>query len=773
MSSHRRSLRVYLFLSATLLAAGMLVVTMGCPGTEPWDQKPLEFPNENPVDQHTAISVVQSDNKSLRGMVSFAQAEIHTVEAGGERWSQVRLEGLEDGKGEHGYPGVPMLRRLVAVPLGARIVLRSAGPTIRETRKINLFPFQALHGEYAVELDDYTQELPPPELFAPQPFFRDAAAYARDALYPAEVCSVQYLGQLRDLRLAAVEFAAGQYNPVTRQLTLFSTMDYELAFEGGEPDFLTRASQNPFETTTGIHSSFLLNHDVLSAHVSSEGIQRFCPGEEFLILTHPRYRAPADQLADWKRLKGISTTVVNVNDGDDPGPDTKEQIDAFIDEHYDECMVRPSYILLFGDAEDIPTWIIQRLIKDPGVTIATDYPYSTYNTAPEVHDMCPDFALGRIPVNTEQQAQIVVDKIIQYESNPPAGPGLFYNQIAFPAAFECCRTGVPDPGWENGRSFIGKAEFFRDLLVGLGYGVERIYDLNVRGEYEGDSTPRAYSNGTPLPSPLRPEDNYPWDGDTNDVIAAFNEGRTIIVHFDHGGVTGWGHPHFVNSDLSQLTNGDRLPVVFNMDCSSGAFDHTCFAESALRMSGGGAVAVFAWTRMSNSYYPSPVMKSVLGGLWPAAFPEYADGTPKHRLGDLLNYSKLGMANVAAGEDPNSTAYLNAINHIRLYHLIGDPTLDIWTGSPVRLPGDIFLIPFPDFLDIPYDVEGAMITALQEQEPPGGVVGLPPVLAPIARGVVREGTARLPYINQPLAGVPLRYFATMPNAISTELRVMNP
>lgn len=770
MPSSRRFPFASSVLPAALLAGGMLLAIAGCPGT---DQDQLEFPDERPVDAHTQISVLESDNKSLRGMVSFAQAEMYTVEAGGQRWTQVHLAGLEDGGGEPGQPGVPMLRRLVAVPQGAQVVLRSAMPTIAQTRKINLFPFQPLHGEYPVELDDYTDELPPPALFAPQPFFQDATAYAQDAPYPAEVCRLQDLGQFRDLRLAAIEFAAGQYNPVTQQLTLFSTMEYELEFEGGEPYFLTQGSTNPFETANGLHSNLLLNHDVLNAYVSSAVLQRVCFGEEFLILTHPAYRTQADQLADWKRQKGISTTVVNVNDGDGPGPDTKEQIDAYIDEHYDNCVVRPSYILLFGDAEDIPTWIIQRLIKDPGVTIATDYPYSTYNTPPEAHDMTPDFALGRIPVNTEQQAQTVVDKIIQYENNPPATPpALFYNQIAFPAAFECCRTDVTEPGWEDGRSFIGKAEFFRNLLVGLGYGVQRIYDLNVRGEYDGDSTPRAYSNGNALPSPLRPEDNYPWDGDTNDIIAAFNEGRTIIVHFDHGGVTGWGHPHFVNSDLSQLANGDRLPVVFNMDCSSGAFDSTCFAESALRLSGGGAIAVFAWTRMSNSYYPSPVMKSVLGGLWPTAFPEYADGTPKHRLGDLLNYSKLGMANAAAGEDTNSTFYLNTINHVRLYHLIGDPTLDIWTGSPVRLPRDIFLIPFPDFLEIPYAVEGAVITALQEQAP-AGTAGLPPTLVPIARGVVQDGKAILPYVNQPLDDVPLRFFAGMPNAVSTELGVMNP
>jgi hypothetical protein len=53
-------------------------------------------------------------------------------------------------------------------------------------------------------------------------------------------------------------------------------------------------------------------------------------------------------------------------------------------------------------------------------------------------DFWPDFAVGSIPVDTLQQANDVVDKIIDYEQNPPNNTA-FYQNITFASQFQCCR----------------------------------------------------------------------------------------------------------------------------------------------------------------------------------------------------------------------------------------------------------------------------------------------------------------------------------------------
>ena len=134
-----------------------------------------------------------------------------------------------------------------------------------------------------------------------------------------------------------------------------------------------------------------------------------------------------------------------------------------------------------------------------------------------------------------------------------------------------------------------------------------------------------------------------------------------------------------------------------------------FAEKLLRRSGGGAVGVFGWTRMSNTMYYRALIEGTLGALWPGTLPSYGDGSVKSRLGDLFNFSKIYMAYKHASWNPNASDGPNTLNHVRLYHFFGDPTLEARTDDPYELPHDIVLIPLPDYLHINYAEEGALIT----------------------------------------------------------------
>ena len=70
-----------------------------------------------------------------------------------------------------------------------------------------------------------------------------------------------------------------------------------------------------------------------------------------------------------------------------------------------------------------------------------------------------------------------------------------------------------------------------------------------------------------------------------------------MLHRNHGWRRGWYRPLFTIDDLPSLDNGDLLPVVFSVNCSSGIFDSTklSWAEAILRMDGGGAVAILGDT----------------------------------------------------------------------------------------------------------------------------------------------------------------------------------
>jgi hypothetical protein len=672
------------------------------------------------------------------------------------------MEGLALAAARSGQPALPAWRRLVAVPSGAEPVLAFARPVIGGRHTLRLYPHQPSRDDPDPRADDYKETPPPAVFFAGQPFVKDVIAYSTNALFPATPCTVNKLrGKARDLFVAVVECAAGQYNPVTQALTLFRSVDAQIEFHGGSGTFVPQAALGSFEPITQSYRGAMLNESAIGRYAVEDTTQRLCAGEEFLILTHPKYRSAADTLATFKTDRGIPSRVFNVNDGAGPGPDTKESIDAFIESRYARCLVRPSYVLLLGDSGDIPTWLVQNLTKPSGSQIATDHPYASLGSALALNDLLPDFALGRIPVNTAAEAQNVVDKIIKYEGQPLLDAS-FYVNAAIAAYFECCRTDA-GAGREDGRSFIRRAEYVRTQLMLAGYQAKRIYNTSPKyhPEYSLDATPRAYWDGDPLPADLLPASSFPWNGHTQDIIQAFNAGKSLFFHLDHGYNGGWGDPPFNKSNVAGLTNGDKLPVVFNLNCSSGGFDSDSFSEVLLKQAGGGAIGVYGWTRVSNTGYYGAVLKGALDSFWPGTLPDFGGPWPQPRLGDVLNSSKLLMASTFAGSDMASEDYQKTLNHIRMYHLFGDPTLAAWTGDPYPIGMHVVVIPKFDRIDITYPVNDAVITVAQKTT--GGVV-------PIARGRVTNGAASLPYVNTPLVNVPLTVSATKPNAISQKLSV---
>ena len=99
------------------------------------------------------------------------------------------------------------------------------------------------------------------------------------------------------------------------------------------------------------YTDLLLNKNDLPQYVEDRHPEPICHGEELIIITHTSFRQAADKLAKWKNDKGILTSVFEVD-----GSVTAGQIGAFVDQRYDQCIVRPSYLLLLGDAEFVPTF---------------------------------------------------------------------------------------------------------------------------------------------------------------------------------------------------------------------------------------------------------------------------------------------------------------------------------------------------------------------------------------------------------------------------------
>jgi hypothetical protein len=724
------------------------------------------------------VPVGKSTARKLEARIVFGEPELVTDDAGGERWTQVTVPGAFEDDDRIGLPAVQFVRRLVAVPQGARLSVE-ARPKGAQTIPLNLFPVQDQAPMSHHTPDDYFDQLPPEEVFADPPFARSRRAYKRNAPYPQKLCTARSLGTWRDLQIAQIECAAGRYRAKDEKLTLFESLQLELSFKGGSGQFISRESLGLFEGESTTYRDAVINKAVIDAGVSDPVPHIKCTGEELVVLTHPDLRPAADTLAQWKNDKGIPTSVFNVNDGPGPGPDTAAEINAFVSARYHECHVRPSYVMLFGDAEYVPTFYEPYPgHEDDRSPIATDFPYT--QDAANSGDLGWEFAVGRIPVDAPQ-ADAVAQKLIAYEQDPPFSPYL-YGTASIASQFECCQLdttesdqmAVPPEGTDK-RAFIRVVEDVRDRLLDENYAVDRIYTKTVSGgnpnadppvpPYTGDPTPKFHSNGADLPPELQPP--FPWDGNTADIKAAWEQGRFLMIHLDHGGSSGWSHPHFVTSDANGLTNGPVLPFVLGFNCSSGYFDNETdgppndplaasdptsasyvnFSEALIRNPNGGAIGTIAATRTTFAH-GNIMIKGSLDSAIPEMDAGFGGPEPNARLGDMLNHARIYMLE-KYGENTNTE------RHWFLYNLLGDPTLEMHTGMPYELPRDFVAIKFPDFIHVDYGFDGATITAWQET--PDGVRA-------IGRGVVQGGVARISYFEQPLEREPIKLSADAEGAV---------
>jgi hypothetical protein len=141
---------------------------------------------------------------------------------------------------------------------------------------------------------------------------------------------------------------------------------------------------------------------------------------------------------------------------------------------------------------------------------------------------------------------------------------------------------------------------------------------------------------------------------TQQILAALNSGALIVNYTGHGSEEQWSFEDLLddNSAMS-LTNGDRLPVYFLMDCLNGFFHDvyaTSLSTSLLLAPNGGAVAVWASSGFTNAPPQSSMDQALLHIL---------SANPSTPLGSAILKAKSGIT------DPDVR---------RTWILFGDPAM---------------------------------------------------------------------------------------------------
>ncbi len=427
-------------------------------------------------------------------------------------------------------------------------------------------------------------------------------------------------------------------------------------------------------------------------------------GARLLIVTHPNFKLAADDLKAHKVAQGISTRVVTTAEITGAGPAaTETQIRNWIASYYNGHLVRPKWVLFMGDAEYVPTHYDQVNFWDPARNAADTW-YGQFQPGATAVTI-PPFGIGRLPVDTLAQANTIVSKIKAFEVSPPSDPLFgkdFYNRLTFASYFQPQQNNTS----RDARNFVETSEIVRNHAKGLGYNVARLYwtPSNV--------DPKFYAGGAAIPAELR-KPGFAWNATSTDVTNAINQGSALVFHRDHGWWDGWSHPGFSTSNLSGVSvTNNQFPVVFSINCASGVFDNETvdlaanigtgpynigvstvnWAEAFLRKSDG-ALAIIGDTRQSSTVDNNHLTLGMFDAVFPGLLSGYGTSTSIRRLGDILNYAKTYISDVASGSAANShpldtSGSRPGVGGLRqelnIYNLLGDPSLKLRVNPPMQL-----------------------------------------------------------------------------------------
>ncbi|MCU0287817.1 MAG: C25 family cysteine peptidase, partial [Acidobacteria bacterium] len=445
-------------------------------------------------------------------------------------------------------------------------------------------------------------------------------------------------------------------------------MEVQVTFEGEAQSLSSRIRSSQFDSFIQgvVLNPAPINKDQL-AKVNGGG-----EGADFLIITAPEFLAAANALHDHKESLGINTIVKTTNDTGITGIAIKN----YIQDAYDTWSPAPSYVLLLGDVVYIPTNYRTMDPADRYYAIGTDLYYACVDGP----DYQPDIFLGRISVDSLSEAQTTVQKIINYESNPPA-LATFYSNAAVIAHFK----DNDNNGFEDGRE-VKTTEEIRDFLLTQGASVERIYDYNqFYFNYPTYYNNGIFGNGEPLPPDLLLPNGFTWNGNTGDIFSAFHSGMFLVIHRGPAYYAGWDGPDFRATDIALLNNNVLLPVVFSNSSETGHFDtetdgqygnYESFCEILLRKQNGGAVAIIGPSRIGYDGYGDFMDEGFIDSVWPDFLPAVPNANgASTRLGPMLNHGKIAM-DIMWG-DPQELR----LAEYEMVHLFGDPTMSLWTQQP--------------------------------------------------------------------------------------------
>jgi hypothetical protein len=641
------------------------------------------------------VDVTRMNTQGVTFSISLGEIALDSLELEGRTFDKVSLSHC-GYTSSYGKAALPVISLYIAVPQGAEVEMK--------------YDFSEYSTEIAHDICPAQPPLPETGGYQDPPFTMSEEFYTTDVFYPQTHVEVSPIKIMRGCRFVMVSVFPVLYNPVQNVLKIVDDITVQLDFAGGTNEFIPNRLRSMYFQP--LLDAYLLNSPILeraTIHSPQTSLLSRDDRADLLIVVYDDFYEEILSLAEWRHLSGLETKVVKWSEIGT----TAEDLRTYMTNAYNSWELPPSFLLIVGDADHVPVNYMYSHPYGGGYT-GTDLWYC----AIEGSDYFPEIHGGRISVEDENELNVVVDKTLEYSRNPYMDEDWFNNVLL--AAKE-----------ESGRYFVWTSETIFNFLDPLGYNVIR--------QYQGGTPP----------------------GSTQGVIDAIDAGVIIANHRDHGAsensgyyYTGWCAPEFTTQHiLNDIDNGHKYPVMFSLNCESGWFDgetdiysgnYESIGEVGIRVAERGFIAVIAASRVSYSGYNDELCRGFYDAMFADFDPNYPDeqstnpfDTEVHRISQILNYGKFWLYDkyVAPGGCPPypwNPDEVTSRTEFEMFHVHGDPTVEIWTAFP-----QIMTVDHPE--RVPFMQSTVQVVVNDENEDPveGALVCLSQEDGLYAKGITNE------------------------------------
>lgn len=470
----------------------------------------------------------------------------------------------------------------------------------------------------------------------------DDAIYRSSALYPAKLARLESQGNLAGQQIVWISVYPIQVQPAQKKLIFHERIEITIQCVA------TSIADNPYceeyhtftehqrRLYTEMLERMVINPEQVVVQVEPGAPSLLVPPGAYthVIITSSAFASYFEPLVEWHTQKGYKDTVVTTEwiYANYTGPGDTLQIRQFVmDANTNWGTV---YFLMGGEGSIVPFCRRYYYGEYPDQITPSDQYYSDFDD-----DWIHEVIVGRASVETEEEINTFIGKVLKYEKNPPLND---YTLDILLIGMDLS----PSTHSEELKEAV-------DSYVPGYFNINKVYDSH---------------SGNHRDSAL-----YYW-----------NQGMNIVNHSDHCNVTlmgigtenhGW---YITNTDVDFLTNDNEPCIIISDGCEPNAMDYNdCIAEHWVIYNDNQAgIAFNGNTRHGWGYVGSPA--SLSGELdlwwWYGVFTQ--------------NQNDLGSAIVYAKHSFGAVSGIRA--HCEwTFNLLGEPAMPIWTNTP-------------DILEVTYD-----------------------------------------------------------------------